>query len=33
MVYQAMDEIAANITDTVDILKVITPIYNFKAGE
>ena len=33
MVYKPMDEIAANITDTVDILKVITPIYNFKAGE
>jgi len=30
--YKPMDEIIANIGDTVDIVKVIKPIYNFKAG-
>ncbi len=33
MVYKPMDEIISNIEDTVDILDVIKPIYNFKAGE
>ena len=33
MAYKSMDEIISNIDDTVDILKVIKPIYNFKAGE
>lgn len=33
MVYKPMDEIVANIEDTVEILKIIKPIYNFKAGE
>lgn len=33
MAYKSMDDIVNNIGDTVDILKVIKPIYNFKAGE
>jgi len=33
MAYKPMEEIINNIGDTVDILKVIKPIYNFKAGE
>jgi len=33
MAYKSMEEIISNIGDTVDILKVIKPIYNFKAGE
>lgn len=33
MVYKPMEEIVANITDTVEILKSIKPIYNFKASE
>lgn len=33
MVYKSMDEIVANIEDTVEILKIIKPIYNFKAAE
>jgi RNA-splicing ligase RtcB len=33
MAYKSMEEIVNNISDTVDILKVIKPIYNFKAGE
>lgn len=33
MVYKPMDEIMMNIQDTVEIQKVIKPIYNFKAGE
>ena len=33
MAYKPMAEIVENIKDTVDILKVIKPIYNFKAGE
>jgi RNA-splicing ligase RtcB len=32
MVYKAMDEIVDNIRDTVDILEIIKPVYNFKAG-
>lgn len=33
MAYKSMDDIVKNIGDTVDIIKVIKPIYNFKAGE
>lgn len=33
MAYKSMNDIVNNIGDTVDILKVIKPIYNFKAGE
>lgn len=33
MVYKSMDEIVGNIKDTVEILKIIKPIYNFKAAE
>ena len=31
MVYKPMQEIVENIKDTVDIIKIIKPIYNFKA--
>lgn len=33
MAYKTMDEIVDNIKDTVDILSIIKPIYNFKASE
>lgn len=33
MAYKSMDDIVNNISPTADILKVIKPIYNFKAGE
>ena len=33
MAYKPMDEIMNNIKDTVDILDVLKPVYNFKAGE
>jgi len=33
MVYKPMEEIVANIADTVEICKIIKPIYNFKASE
>lgn len=33
MAYKGMDDIVNNIGDTAEILKVIKPIYNFKAGE
>lgn len=33
MAYKRMEDIVNNIRDTVDISKVIKPIYNFKAGE
>lgn len=33
MVYKPMDEIVANIADAVEIVKIIKPVYNFKAGE
>ena len=33
MVYKPMAEIIANIADTVDILGVIKPVFNFKAAE
>lgn len=32
MAYKPMEEIINNIQETVEILKVIKPIYNFKAG-
>ena len=32
MVYKTMDEIVENIKDTVDILEIIKPVYNFKAS-
>ena len=31
MAYKGMDEIVANIGPTAEIVKVIKPIYNFKA--
>jgi RNA-splicing ligase RtcB len=31
--YKPMDEIIANISDTVEIIKTIKPLYNFKAAE
>jgi len=31
--YKPMDEIIANIADTVEIMKIIKPVYNFKAAE
>ena len=33
MVYKPMEEIIKNIKDTVEIIKVIKPVYNFKASE
>jgi RNA-splicing ligase RtcB len=33
MVYKPMAEIVENIKDTVDILEIIKPVYNFKASE
>lgn len=33
MAYKPMESIIENIGDTVDILKVIKPVYNFKAGK
>ena len=33
MAYKPIEEIINNIQDTVEILKIITPVYNFKAGE
>ncbi len=33
MAYKGMDDIMKNIEPTADILKVIKPIYNFKAGD
>ena len=33
MVYKPMKEIVENIKDTVDILEIIKPVYNFKASE
>lgn len=32
MAYKGMDDIVNNIGDTVDIMQIIKPIYNFKAG-
>ncbi len=33
MAYKNMDDIVNNITPTAEIIKIIKPIYNFKAGE
>ncbi len=33
MVYKPMEEIVHNVKDTVDIEKIIKPVYNFKASE
>lgn len=33
MVYKLMKEIIQNIGETVDIEKIIKPVYNFKASE
>lgn len=33
MAYKTMDEIIGNIKDTVEIVDIIKPIYNFKANE
>ncbi len=33
MAYKSMEDIVGNIGETVEILKVIRPIYNFKAGD
>lgn len=33
MAYKGMEDIVSNIADTVEIMEVIKPIYNFKAGE
>lgn len=33
MAYKPMDEIIRNVDDTVEIINIIKPIYNFKAGE
>ena len=33
MVYKPMQEIIDNIRDTAEIIDIIKPIYNFKAGE
>lgn len=33
MVYKPIEEIVTNIADTVEIVKIIKPIYNYKASE
>lgn len=33
MAYKPMESIIENIKDTVDIIDIIKPVYNFKAGE
>ena len=33
MAYKPIEEIMKNIEDTVEIVDVIKPVYNFKAGE
>lgn len=33
MAYKPMEEIIENVKDTVDIIKVIKPVYNFKASD
>lgn len=33
MAYKTLDEIVENIRDTVDVLAIIKPVYNFKASE
>jgi tRNA-splicing ligase RtcB (3'-phosphate/5'-hydroxy nucleic acid ligase) len=32
MAYKPMDEIISNIGDTVEIVDIVKPVYNFKAG-
>ena len=32
MAYKGMRDILDNITPTVEVLKIIRPLYNFKAG-
>ncbi|MBV7274734.1 RtcB family protein [Clostridium sp. PL3] len=33
MAYKPMEEIVSNVKDTIEIIKIIKPLYNFKAGE
>jgi len=33
MAYKSMQDILDNIGDTVEVIDIIKPIYNFKAGE
>ena len=33
MAYKGVQDILDNISSTVDVVKIIRPIYNFKAGE
>lgn len=33
MAYKPMDEIVNQIQETVEIVKIVKPVYNFKAGE
>ena len=33
MTYKSMQDIIENVEPTVEIVKIIKPIYNFKAGE
>lgn len=33
MAYKSMEEIMSQIRDTVEVLKIIKPVYNFKATE
>ena len=33
MAYKNMQDIIDNIGDTADVVKIIRPIYNFKAGD
>ena len=33
MAYKPMESIVANVASTVEIVKVIRPVYNFKAGK
>ena len=33
MAYKNMEDIVNNITPTAEIVKIIKPVYNFKAGE
>ena len=33
MAYKPMDSIIENIADTVDIVDIIKPVYNFKASD
>ena len=30
--YRRIDDILANLTDTVEVTKILRPVYNFKAG-